>query len=90
MFTLDATIDSVQTAKKQAVNTVFAKQEKIAEALNSFVDAQTAYTKSAVKASNDVATKLYSETVRMAQDAMKYDWTKQFDSFTEAFKVKSK
>ena len=90
MFTLDATIDTVQTAKKQAVNTVFAKQEKIAEALNSFVDAQTAYTKSAVKAGTDTAAKLYSEAVRMSQDAMKYDWTKHFDAMTEAFKVKSK
>jgi hypothetical protein len=90
MFTLDATIDTIQTAKKQAVNTVFAKQEKVAEALNTFVDAQTAYTKTAVKAGTDVATKLYSEAVRMSQDAMKYDWAKHYDTFTEAFKVKSK
>jgi hypothetical protein len=90
MFTLDTTIDSVQTAKKQVVNTVFAKQEKVAEALNSFVDAQTTYTKGAVKATTDVANTLYNESVRMAQEAMKYDWTKYFDTMTEAFKVKAK
>lgn len=90
MFTLDATIDSIQTAKKTAISTVFAKQEKVADALHQFVDAQTAYTKSAAKASTEVANKLYSETVRMTQDAMKYDWAKHFDSITEAFKVKTK
>ena len=90
MFTLDATIDTIQTAKKQAVSTMFAKQEKVADALNSFVDAQTAYTKSAVKAGTDVSTKVYGEMVRMTQEALKYDWTKHFDSVTEAFKVKTK
>jgi hypothetical protein len=90
MFTLDTTIDSVQTAKKQVVNTVFAKQEKVAEALNSFVDAQTTYTKGAVKATTDVANTLYNESVRMAQEAMKADWSKYFDTMTEAFKVKAK
>lgn len=90
MFTLDSTIDSIQTAKKTAISTVFAKQEKVADALNQFVDAQTAYTKSVVKASTDVASKLYSEGIRCSQEAMKYDWTKHFDSVTEAFKVKTK
>jgi hypothetical protein len=90
MFTLDSTIDSIQTAKKTAISTVFAKHEKVADALNQFVDAQTAYTKSAVKASTDVATKLYGESIRFSQEAMKYDWTKHFDSVTEAFKVKTK
>ena len=41
MFTLDATIDSIQTAKKTAISTMFAKQEKVADALHQFVDAQT-------------------------------------------------
>ena len=90
MFTLDTTIDTIQTVKKQAVSTMFAKQEKIADALNSYVDAQTAYTKSAVKAGTDVSTKVYGEMVRMTQEALKYDWTKHFDGITEAFKVKSK
>ena len=90
MFTLDATIDSIQTAKKTAISTVFAKQEKVADALHQFVDAQTAYTKSAAKAGTEVANKLYTETIRMSQDAMKYDWAKHFDSITEAFKVKTK
>ena len=90
MFTLDTTIDSVQNAKKQVVSTVFAKQEKVAQELNGFVDAQTTYTKDAVKAGTEVAQTLYNESVRMAQDAMKTDWSKYFDTMTEAFKVKTK
>ena len=38
-------IDSVQTGKKQIVNT-FVKHETLADTINKFVDAETAYTKS--------------------------------------------
>ena len=41
MFTADALIDTVQTGKKTFVKT-FVQNEKIAEALNNFVDAQSA------------------------------------------------
>ena len=56
MFTLDTTIDAIQTGKKQFVNTVFAKNETIAKTLNEFVDAQTAYTKEAITAGSAAAT----------------------------------
>jgi hypothetical protein len=88
MFTLDTTIDFVQTAKKNFVSTVFANQEKVAEALNQFVDAQTAYTKSAAKAGTDVATKLSSEAVKAAQEVSKFDYTKAYEQFAQAFKAK--
>lgn len=86
MFTLDTTIDAVQTAKKQFVSTVFAKNETIAKALNEFVDAQTAYTKSAVKAGTDVAAKLGTEATKLAQEAAKFDYTKAFADVTKSFK----
>lgn len=88
MFTVDATIDAIQTGKKQFVNTVFAKQEKVAEALNGFVDAQTAYTKSAVKAGQDTASKLFAEATKMSQEAMKFDYTKAFEQFAKTFTAK--
>jgi hypothetical protein len=88
MFTLDTTIDAVQTAKKQFVNTAFANHKTVAEALNGFVDAQTAYTKSAVKAGTDTATKLASEAVKAAQEASKFDYTKAYEKFAETFKAK--
>ena len=88
MFTLDSTIDTIQSVKKTTVNTVFANHEKIAEALNQFVDAQTAYTKSAAKAGTDVATKLSSETVKMVQEVAKFDYMKAYDSFVKAFQTK--
>lgn len=84
MFTLDTTIDAVQTAKKNFVNTAFANHQTVASALNGFVDAQTAYTKEAVKAGSDTATKLASEAVKMGQEAMKFDFVKASESFTKA------
>ena len=84
MFTSDATIDLIQTGKKNLVNTVFAKNETLAKALNEFVDAQTAYTKDAYKAGTEVFTKVNSEVVKMTQEAAKYDWAKAFDNVTKA------
>lgn len=92
MFTLDTTIDAVQTAKKQAINTVFAKQEKIASALTGFVDAQTAYTKEAVKAGTNATTTLLSEVTKLAQESAKIDYLKAFEdassAMAKAFTVK--
>jgi hypothetical protein len=88
MFALDTTIDAVQTAKKTFVNTAFANHEAVAKALNEFVDAQTAYTKSAVKAGTDAATKLSSEAVKLGQEAMKFDFAKVAENFSKAFTVK--
>ena len=85
MFTLDTTIDFIQTGKKDFVNAVFANNEKVAEALNQFVDAQTEYTKKAAKAGTDVATKLSSEAVKAVQEAAKFDYSKAFTNFTEGF-----
>lgn len=88
MFTLDTTIDTIQTGKKNIVNTLFAQNKTVADALNQFVDAQTAYTKSAVKAGTDVATTLASEGVKAAQEASKFDYSKVADTFTKAFQAK--
>lgn len=93
MFTVDTAIDTIQTAKKEAVKT-FVKHEAIAKSLNEFVDAQTAYTKQAAKAGQDVATKLASETVKLTQEAAKFDYAKSFSdafgSFAKAFDVSKK
>jgi hypothetical protein len=88
MFITDTFIDTVSNGKKQFVNTVFAQNKTIADALNGFVDAQTAYTKQAVKAGTDTATKLGSEAVKLATDAAKFDFAKSFEQFTSAFQVK--
>jgi Flp pilus assembly protein TadG len=90
MFTLDTTIDAIQTGKKQFVNTVFANNKTIAEALNGFVDAQAAYTKQAVKAGTDVATKLSSEAVKVSQEMAKFDITKVFSSVADTFNTAKK
>lgn len=88
MFTLDNIIDSVQNTKKQVVN-AFVKNEAVADALNSFVDAQTAYTRSAVKAGTDAACSIQREVVGQISEqfgkfiartvsASTTDWNKMF------------
>lgn len=84
MFTADATIDAVQTAKKTFVNT-FVTNDTVKEALNSFVDAQTEYTKKAVKVSQDTATTLVSESVKAYQNATKFDYTKFGEGIMKAY-----
>ena len=88
MFTLDPAIDLIQTGKKNFVNTVFANNDKIASALNGFVDAQTEYTKKAVKASTDSATQIGAEVTKLVQEAVKFDYFKAVENFTKSFNTK--
>jgi hypothetical protein len=85
MFNSDTVIDTVSTGIKQFVNTVFAQNKVIADALNNFVDAQSAYTKAAVKAGTESATKLASEAVKQTQELAKFDYAKAIESFTDSF-----
>lgn len=75
MFALDTTIDTIQNGKKQFVNT-FVTNKEIAKSLNNFVDAQSEYTKQAVKAGQIAATTITYEITKLAQEAMKFDWDK--------------
>lgn len=77
MFALDSTIDAIQTSKKTFVNT-FVTNKTIADAMNNFVDAQTEYTKKAVKTGTETATTFASEFTKMAQEASKFDFAKAF------------
>ena len=86
MFTLDATIDAVQNGKKTFVKT-FVKNETMAEALNGFIDAQSAYTKSASKATLDATTVVTSELTKLVQDAVKFDFVKFNEGVTKAYKT---
>lgn len=84
MFTTDAIIDAVQTAKKTWVKT-FVTNDHIAGAMNEFVDNQTEYTKKAVKATTDAATQIASETVKAANEASKFDYTKFGEGIMKAY-----
>jgi hypothetical protein len=84
MFTIDSTIDAIQTSKKTFVNT-FVLNKDIADALNDFVDAQSDYTKKAVKSGTDTMTTLISESVKVAQSASKIDYASMLAKMTEAF-----
>ena len=84
MFLIDSTIDTIQTGKKTFVNT-FVQNKDVAAALNDFVDAQSEYTKKAVKAGTDTMATLVSEATKAAQAATKVDYTKIMDKMVETF-----
>jgi len=86
MFTLDATIDAVQNSKKQFVKT-FVQNEKVADAMNTFIDEQAAYTKKAAKIGSETVTTLVSETTKTMQDAMKFDYTKFGEGIMKAYQT---
>ena len=89
MFTLDATIDAVQTGKKTLVNT-FVQHEGVKEAMIKFIDAQADYTKKAVKAGTDAVTTVASETVKAVQEASKFDYTKFGEGIMKAYSAQGK
>ncbi len=89
MFTLDATIDAVQGAKKQFVNT-FVQNENVAKALNNFVDAQSEYTKKAAKTTMDTATSLTQEMVKGATELAKFDYAKFGEGVMKAYNEMNK
>ena len=86
MFTIDATVDAVQTAKKTFVNT-FVTNQSVKDAMIKFVDAQAEYTKRAAKVGTDTVTTLTSEAVKTAQEAAKFDWFKFSESMLGAYKT---
>jgi hypothetical protein len=87
MFTADATIDAVQTAKKTFVNT-FVTSEAVKAPLIKFIDAQADYTKKAAKVGMDTFTSLSSEALKQVQEAAKYDYTKAYTEMAEKFTSK--
>ena len=89
MFTLDATIDTIQGAKKQFVST-FVQNEVVAKALNEFVDAQSEYTKKAMKTTMDAATRVTQEVVRGATEISKFDYAKFGEGVMKAYNEMNK
>lgn len=84
MFNYESTIDAVQSGKKQFVKT-FITDEKIADALNQFIDSQTEYTKNAAKATVDASSTLIKETVNHLQEAVKFDYSKFGEGIMKAY-----
>lgn len=60
MFAVDTFIDTVQSSKKMFVNT-FVTDKTIKDALNSFVDTQTEFTKQIWKTTETVAQESFSQ-----------------------------
>jgi len=89
MFTLDAMVDAVQTGKKTWVNT-FVTNDTAKDAMTSFIDSQSEYTKKALKATTDAVTTLTSETVKAMQEAAKFDYTKFGEGIMKAYNATAK
>ena len=85
MFTADTFIDSIQTAKKEAVK-VFVKNEDIAKSLTAYVDAETALAKQTAKATTEAAATFASETTKAVEKLAKFDFTEFADTFKTASK----
>ena len=89
MFTADQFIDTVQNGKKQFVKT-FVQNEAAAAAMNSFIEAQAEYTKKAAKVGMDTVTVLASESVKAAQNASKFDYSKFGEGIMKAYTANTK
>ena len=86
MFTVDAMIDTVQNSKKQVIKTLVTNPT-ISESMTKFVDAQTEYTKEAVKASTDTWTTVSKELMKSMQEATKFDYTKFGEGIMKAYQA---
>ena len=86
MFTPDLVIDSIQSTKKQVVK-AFVSNPTMADALNQFVDTQTEYTKTIVKAGTDAWTTMSQETSRILTESTKFDYVKFGEGIMKAYQA---
>ena len=82
-------VDTIQGTKTQFVKT-FVTNETVAEALTSFVDAQSDYTKKAAKVGVDTLTTLASETTKAIQNSLKFDYVKFGEGVMKAYAATAK
>jgi len=90
MYTFDKqildTIEMIQEGKKQFVKTMI-KDQEVAEAMNTFVDSQTDYTKKAYQTTMDASSKLglamYDWMNKMGKFDTPHYISDMFKSFTE-------
>ena len=84
MLFSDTVIDMVQSGKKSWVNT-FVTNEQIADAMNTFIDTQTDYTKQTLQANTEASTKLAQETVKAFTNLTKFDYSKFGEGIMKAY-----
>mgnify|MGYP006269358397 CR=1 FL=1 len=82
--TYEAVLDTVQTAKKQAVKT-FVRNEAIAETLTKWVETEATIAKDLAKLGTETATTIGQEMLKSAQDAAKADHVKTATDFYSNF-----
>lgn len=65
----------------------FVSNPTVADALNQFVDAQTEYTKTIVKAGSDAWTTMTQETSRVLTESTKFDYAKFGEGIMRAYQA---
>jgi hypothetical protein len=73
MFSLENVIDNIQTTKKTIAKTVI-NNEEMAKLVDSYIDSQTEFAKSSAKFANSLGQFVTQESVKLAQDAAKFDY----------------
>lgn len=73
MFSLENVIDNIQTTKKTIAKTVINNEEMI-KLVDSYIDSQTEFAKSSAKFANSLGQFVTQESVKLAQDAAKFDY----------------
>jgi hypothetical protein len=84
MFGYETVIDTVQDNKKLFVKS-FVTNEAVVAALTDFIDAQTKYTKEAIKVGLDTGTSVLNETIKAQKEAMKFDYMKFGEGIMKAY-----
>lgn len=73
MFTLENAIDNVQNTKKTLAKT-FINNDEVAKLVDGYIDSQTEFAKSSAKFLTNLGQFVSQESVKMAQDATKFDY----------------
>jgi len=75
MVNFNDAIDTIQASKKQGINK-FVQNKTIAGAMNTFIDAQSDYTKLAVNSGSEAFTAVTKEMAKVTAEFTKFDFVK--------------
>ena len=73
MFTLENAIDNVQNTKKTIAKT-FINNDEVVKLVDGYIDSQTEFAKRSAKFLTDLGQFASQESVKLAQDATKFDY----------------
>jgi len=84
MIATDFVIDQVQGVKKAAVK-MYVTDKDMSDVMNSFIDAQTEYTKKAAHETMKLYSELTTATIKTLQNTSKFDYFKFGEGIMKAY-----